>query len=77
VRRDERDPQGEGHGKDSAKGRSNHSAESDGKESAESQGKNGANPAMTCRAMQANDFAHFQTAYLWSVRTGRTWCPAN
>lgn len=58
-------------GKDSAEGRSNDSAESDGNDRAESdgkdstgtQGKNSANPSMTCRAMQANDFAHFQTAY--------------
>ena len=30
---------------------------------AESHDKKSANPAMTCKAMQANDFAHFQTAY--------------
>jgi hypothetical protein len=68
-----------GHGKDSAEGRHNDAAESDGKDATESdgkdsaksdgkdsagtQGKNSANPGMTCRAMQANDFAHFQTAY--------------
>jgi hypothetical protein len=48
-----------------------HKAESDGKDSAESHDKNSAenhdknsaNPAMTCKAMQANDLAHFQTAY--------------
>ena len=48
-----------------------HKAESDGKDSAESYDKNSAeshdknsgNPAMTCKAMQANDLAHFQTAY--------------
>jgi hypothetical protein len=59
------------HGKDNAEGRRDDAAESDGKDSAESdgkdstgtQGKNSANPGMTCRAMQANDFAHFQTAY--------------
>jgi hypothetical protein len=48
-----------------------HKAESDGKDSSESQdkdssesqGKESTNPAMTCKAMQANDLAHFQTAY--------------
>jgi hypothetical protein len=38
-------------------------AESEGKDSAESNDKNSANPAMTCKAMQANDLAHFQAAY--------------
>lgn len=46
----------ERNGKDSA-------AESQDKDSAESQDKHSANPAMTCRAMQANDLAHFQTTY--------------
>jgi hypothetical protein len=45
-----------------------HKAESEGKDSeskdnAESHNKKGANPAMTCKAMQVNDLAHFQTAY--------------
>jgi hypothetical protein len=40
-----------------------HKAESEGKDSAESNDKNSANPAMTCKAMQANDLAHFQAAY--------------
>jgi hypothetical protein len=46
---------GESQGKDSA--------ESDGKDSAESDGKDSANPAITCKTMQANDLVHFQTAY--------------
>ena len=40
-----------------------HKVESDGKDSAKSHDKDSANPAMTCKAMQANDLAHFQTAY--------------
>jgi hypothetical protein len=40
-----------------------HKAGSEGKESPESQGKESTNPAMTCKATQANDLAHFQTAY--------------
>jgi hypothetical protein len=38
-------------------------AESDDKDSAESHDKDSASPAMTCKAMQTNDLAHFQTAY--------------
>ena len=40
-----------------------HKADSDGKDSAETRHKDSANPAMTCKAMQANDIAHFQTTY--------------
>ncbi len=48
-----------------------HKAESDGKNSTKSHDKNSAeshtkasaNPTMTCKAMQANDLTHFQTAY--------------
>jgi hypothetical protein len=40
-----------------------HKAESDSTDTAESEDKDSASPAMTCKAMQANDLAHFQTAY--------------
>jgi hypothetical protein len=39
------------------------SPESQDENSAESQHKNNTNPAMTCKAMQASDLAHFQTTY--------------
>lgn len=38
-------------------------AEREGEGSATGDDKAGTNPAMTCKAMQANDFTHFQTAY--------------
>jgi hypothetical protein len=53
----------DGHGKDKAESRDTDSAESDRKDSTESNGKGTSNRAMTCKAMQANDLAHFQTAY--------------
>jgi hypothetical protein len=49
--------------KNSAESEGQDSPESQGKESLESQGKESTNPAMTCKAMQAKDLAHFQTAY--------------
>jgi hypothetical protein len=51
------------HGRDSAASDRNDSADSDGKDSTESHGKATANPAMTCKAMQATDLARFQSAY--------------
>jgi hypothetical protein len=53
----------ESHDKDSAESHDKNGAESHDKNGAESHDKNSANPAMTCKAMQANDLAHFQTAY--------------
>jgi hypothetical protein len=53
----------ESDGKDSAESQDKDSSESQDKDSSESQGKESTNPAMTCKAMQANDLAHFQTAY--------------
>jgi hypothetical protein len=53
----------ENHDKDSAENHDKNSAENHDKNSAENHDKNSANPAMTCKAMQANDLAHFQTAY--------------
>jgi hypothetical protein len=53
----------DGHGKDKAEGRDMDSAESDREDSTESNDKGTTNPAMTCKAMQANDPAHFQTTY--------------
>jgi hypothetical protein len=50
----------ESEGKDSAESQDKDSAEA---RHAESQHKNSANPAMTCKAMWANDLAQFQTAY--------------
>jgi hypothetical protein len=47
--------------KDSAESEDKDSAQGQVKNNAESQGS--ASPAMTCKAMQANDLAHFQTAY--------------
>ncbi|HJQ51285.1 MAG TPA: hypothetical protein VJ838_12300 [Gaiellaceae bacterium] len=48
----------------SAKSHGEDSAESRGEGSAKSHGKEGsASPAMTCKAMQADDLAHFQTTY--------------
>jgi len=52
----------ESDGKDSAERDPNDSAESHGK-STESHGKHTANPAITCKAMQSNDFAQFRTTY--------------
>jgi hypothetical protein len=49
-------------GTDKAESRDKHSAESDRKDN-ESHGQNSANPAMTCKAMQANDLAQFRTEY--------------
>jgi hypothetical protein len=53
------------HGKDSAETGDKESAqrESPGEDSAKSHAKGRANPAMTCKAMQAQDPAHFQTVY--------------
>jgi hypothetical protein len=53
----------ENEGRDSAERDRKDSAESDGKDSTESHGEGVANPAMTCKAMQANDVAQFQTTY--------------
>jgi hypothetical protein len=53
------------HGKDSAETGDKESAkrESPGEDSAKSHAKGRANPAMTCKAIQAQDPAHFQTVY--------------
>jgi len=53
------------HGNDSAETGDKESAkgESPGEDSAKSHAKGRANPAMTCKAMQAQDPAHFQTVY--------------
>ena len=53
----------EGRDKVKAESRDKDSAESDHKDSTESSGKDTANPAMTCKAMQATDLGHFQSAY--------------
>jgi hypothetical protein len=52
----------ENDGKDSAERDPNDSADSHGKIT-ESHGKHTANTAVTCKAMQANDFAQFRTTY--------------
>jgi hypothetical protein len=49
--------------KDDAKSHDEDSAENDDKDGDESPGKRRASPAMTCKAMQANELAHFQTTY--------------
>jgi hypothetical protein len=38
-------------------------SESDGQDKAKSHGGDSASPAMTCKAMEANDLAHFRSAY--------------
>jgi hypothetical protein len=53
----------ESEGEDSAKSHAKNSDESEVEDSAKSHDKNSANPAMTCKAMQANDLTKFQTAY--------------
>jgi hypothetical protein len=54
----------ESHGKNSGDGNHKDSAEGDKQGSAEGHGKeDSTNPAMTCKAMQANDLTHFQTTY--------------
>lgn len=52
----------ESHDKDSAEEREN-DTESERRDSLESKGKSSANPAKTCKAMQASDLAHFRTTY--------------
>jgi hypothetical protein len=51
----EREDTAEGHDKDAGDGHDNRRAESDG--------RSGANPAMTCKTMRANDLARFQATY--------------
>jgi hypothetical protein len=53
----------ESDGKTRAESHAKNNAESKGEDSAESRDKTSANPAMTCKAMQANDLTKFQIAY--------------
>jgi hypothetical protein len=62
---DKESAKGESPGEDSAETGDKESAkgESPGEDSAKSHAKGRANPAMSCKAMQAQDPAHFQTVY--------------
>ena len=56
-------PDAKTHDDDRAERRSEEGAESRDNDGADNHGKGGANPAMTCKAMQKNDSAHFRIAY--------------
>lgn len=52
-----------GQSDDSGERHSGDGAESQDRDSVDGHGRGSANPAMTCKAMQANDLAHFRSAY--------------